>query len=184
MVDPAPFEEDPAGASGEEWAQEFLVWKQKEAIRWAGHEFDEDGIHDEDACEVCLLAKAPSCSCRCGQCCHLLIEVSLRDAQREPRIAELGSPLYASPAETSSGRRELNGYLLNTAEAGFACVFLDQTTNLCTIYDTRPLVCRIFDCDGEGRDHLIELGWLPPNHSKGDKDVDAYREVKKPPIGQ
>jgi superfamily II DNA or RNA helicase len=75
MVDPAPFEEGPAAGSGEEWAHKFLAWKQEEAIRWAGHEFDEDGIHDEDACEVCLLANAPACSCRCGQCCHLIIEV-------------------------------------------------------------------------------------------------------------
>jgi Fe-S-cluster containining protein len=168
MAYPPLFEDRPANDNDSKWAEEFLALKQTEALRWAGHEFDEEGFHDEDECQVCLLANAPTCSCRCGQCCHMLIEVSLQDAEREPRITEKGSPMYLSPEETASGQRELMGYLLNTPEANFACVFLDQTTNLCTIYETRPLVCRLFDCDGKGREHLIELGMLPPNHSKGD----------------
>jgi Fe-S-cluster containining protein len=167
MPDHAPLEgKSPAEADGD-WAAQLEARKQAEAARLAGHQFDEDGFHDEEACEICLLASAPTCQCRCGQCCHLLIEVSLADAQREPKIAEKGSPIYLSPEETASGQREMAGYLLNTAEAGFACVFLDQTTNLCTIYHTRPLVCGLFDCDGEGREQLIELGMLPSDHTKG-----------------
>jgi hypothetical protein len=27
-------------------------------------------------------------------------------------------------------------------------------------YETRPLICRLFDCDGEGKEQLIELGVL------------------------
>lgn len=168
MSDTAPSPTDPPGTDASDWTDHYEAWKQAEAIRWTGHEFDDEGLHDEEQCGVCLLANAPTCTCRCGQCCHLLIEVSLEDAQREPRIAEKCSPIYLSPEETASGQRVLAGYLLNTAEAGQACAFLDQATNLCTIYDTRPLVCRVFDCDGAGREQLIELGMLPPNHSKGE----------------
>jgi hypothetical protein len=167
MVDPAPLEGNLSAEDSSGWTDSFQAWKQAEATRWAGHQFDEDDIHDEEECEICLLAKAPTCTCRCGRCCHLLVEVSLADAQREPRIAEKGFPIYAGPELTASGQPELEGYLLNAAEAGYACVFLDQGTNLCTIYDTRPLACRLFDCDGAGRDQLIELGILPPHHSNG-----------------
>lgn len=100
-------------------------------------------------------------ACRCGECCRrLLIEVDLADAEREP-IAEKGTPLYTGSREV--GDRELAGYLLNKVTPdGHACVFLDEPTNLCTIYETRPAVCRAFDCEGEGLDQLIELGYKPP----------------------
>ena len=39
-----------------------------------------------------------------------------------------------------------------------ACAFFDKESRLCTIWETRPLVCRLFDCDGEGREQLVELG--------------------------
>ena len=53
----------------------------------------------------------------------------------------------------------LIGFLLNSAENGQACAFLDRATNLCGIYETRPLMCRLFACDK--KDELIELGILP-----------------------
>ena len=75
-------------------------------------------------------------------------------------IAEHGSPLKGFS-------EEVEGYMLNDRE-DIACVFLDRQTNLCTIYETRPLVCRLFDCAGDGREQLIELGVLnreePPVH--------------------
>ena len=92
----------------------------------------------------------------------LLIEVSVRDAEREPKIKKRGSPMYSPPELTRSGQRELIGYILNVKENGYACAFLDRATNDCTIYDTRPLPCRIFDCAGDGREQLVELGILPP----------------------
>jgi Fe-S-cluster containining protein len=97
-----------------------------------------------------------------GQCCKLIIEVGLDDARREPKIAERGSPIYAPAELTESGQAELEGYLLNDAKNGYACTFLDRSTNLCSIYDTRPWVCRIFDCDGKDREELVQLGILPP----------------------
>jgi Fe-S-cluster containining protein len=125
-----------------------------------GHQVDEDGFHEPDECYQCLLAKDPTqSSCRCGKCCRsLLIEVLLEDAEREPRIKELGSPTYTDARLTQSGQPEIEGYMLNSSANDYACAFLDRQTNLCSIYETRPLVCRLFDCDEKNREDLIELG--------------------------
>jgi len=100
--------------------------------------------------------------CRCGDCCrHLIIEAELEDAEREPKIKERGDPIYAPAELTASRKPELEGYLLNSPDNDNACAFLNQTTNLCTIYETRPWACRLFDCDGEGKEQLIQLGIRP-----------------------
>jgi Fe-S-cluster containining protein len=123
-----------------------------------GHTLDEDGFHDEAECYRCLLNKEVKNECRCGDCCrHLIIEATLEDAQQEPNIAEFGSPTYTDARLALSGQRELEGYVLND-RGDQACVFLDRHTNLCMIYATRPLSCRLFDCDKEGRQQLTELG--------------------------
>lgn len=123
------------------------------------HSTDEEGEHDEDECYRCLASKEVHSTCRCGACCGLIIEVDVRDAEVEPRIKNKGSPIYADPPET--GTRELIGYLLNSKENDYACAFLDRSCKLCTIYETRPLVCRLFDCDGDDRQKLVQLGILP-----------------------
>ena len=155
-------EETPTGSNDTdpEWLTEVGALRAEEAIRWKGHQFDEDGWHDEDECRVCLGSKAVVNDCRCGVCCSLLIEVGLEDAEQEPRIKELGSPILAPAECTASGKEELEGYLLNAPDG--PCRFLDRDTKLCSIYATRPLLCRLFSCAGEGRDQLIELGMLPP----------------------
>lgn len=100
-------------------------------------------FHDPDACELCLLTREKKCECRCGRCCELLlIETTLRDGEREPRIPAGCSPIYGGIGE----ERILIGWLLND---GGACHFFDKETRLCTIYETRPLCCRLFDCDRE-----------------------------------
>lgn len=107
------------------------------------HQLDEDGEHDPDECEVCLERDlGHSGTCGCGRCCEqLIVEASLRDAEREPRIARQGSPIKDPffPAETV-------GYLLNDVRRGY-CTFFDPSSHRCTIYETRPLVCRAFRCD-------------------------------------
>ncbi len=124
------------------------------------HQVDEDGFHEPEECYQCLLALDPTQSaCRCGKCCRsLLIEVLVEDAEREPRIKELGSPTYTDARLTRSGQPEIEGYMLNSKANDYACAFLDRQTNLCTIYETRPLICRLFDCDEKNREDLIELG--------------------------
>jgi len=122
-----------------------------------GHQGDEYGEHDPDECYTCLLAREPVApTCRCGQCCRLIIEVNLADAEREPRIKELGSPICLDARLSEGGEPELIGYLLNKPPSN-ACVFLDEQ-NLCSIYPTRPLVCRLFDCEKAKSDELIDLG--------------------------
>jgi Fe-S-cluster containining protein len=54
----------------------------------------------------------------------------------------IGSPIVDDMA---TGQRELIGYLLNGP--GGTCVFFDSETRLCTIHNTRPGCCRLFDCD-------------------------------------
>ena len=53
---------------------------------------------------------------------------------------------------------ELSGYLLNAKDG--PCVFLDRETNLCTVHPTRPLVCRLFDCDRYQEERLVQLEML------------------------
>lgn len=107
------------------------------------HQHDEDGLHEPSDCEVCIEKNQSfDSSCRCGLCCEkLIIEVSLRDSEREPKINEKGSPIFCD----ISGTRELIGWLLNSKDG--PCVFLDRESKLCTIYATRPLACRVFNCD-------------------------------------
>jgi Fe-S-cluster containining protein len=116
-----------------------------------GHDVDEEGSHVADECELCVEREhTVACTCRCGKCCEeLLIEVSLRDAEREPRIKQECSPIWDSDIQIFEGRKEVGGYLLNSGENGGACRFFDRTARLCTIHETRPLVCRLFNCDAE-----------------------------------
>lgn len=105
------------------------------------HELDEDGDHEPSECQKCIEAKdAVVCECTCGDCCrHLIIETTLADAQREPLIVQHGTPYR--------DLEEVVGYLLNDADNEYACTFFDQAANRCSIWKTRPGVCRLFNCD-------------------------------------
>ena len=92
--------------------------------------------------------------------------MQIEDAEREPKIKERGSPIYLPGDLTKSGNPELLGYLLNEEQTGHSCTFLEPSTNLCSIYETRPSACRAFDCDGEGKEQLIQLG-IRPGVSRG-----------------
>lgn len=105
------------------------------------HELDEDGDHDPEECQKCLeLEHTVVCVCDCGDCCRsLIIETTLADAEREPLIAQRGQVL-----------RDLDGvvgYCLNDEQNDYACTFFDHKTNRCTIWETRPGVCRLYNCD-------------------------------------
>lgn len=140
------------------------------------HDVDEDGEHWPDDCDVCVENKMTvECQCDCGICCEsLLIEASIRDAQREPMIAKRGKPMYD---DYGTGTRELVGYILNTKEG--PCEFFDQTNRRCTIYETRPLCCRTYCCDllnhrfrdaeeldAEGRGPTLDLGDNVPEYCR------------------
>ena len=123
------------------------------------HRFDEDNVHHEDECDLCIERNGSvSSTCRCGNCCErLILETSLSDAEREPRIA-------AECAKIRHFQDELVGYLLNDPRNGGACHFLDCQSRLCTIYETRPLMCRVFNCDAERRSgDLVDLLTYEPD---------------------
>jgi Fe-S-cluster containining protein len=137
--------------------------RERPADAEPGGDFDDDFDDDDEPEDLQPVHN----DCRCGECCRrLLIEVSQEDAEREPKIKERGDPIYADPRLTRSGKPELEGYLLNRKENAYACTFLDPTTSLCSIYETRPWVCRVFDCDGQGKEQLIQLGYRPGDRGR------------------
>ena len=109
------------------------------------HQLDFEDYHDESECELCIeQQEARCCDCRCGKCCETaIVEASFRDAEREPRIAETGMPLMD---DMRTGVKEQIGWMLGRKDGH--CVFFDPAKRLCTIYETRPLECRVFNCDG------------------------------------
>lgn len=82
------------------------------------------------------------CDC-CGACCRTYpIFASGEDAVREPRITHEARELRGD-LQTPSWRFQL--YPLPFHEG---CCFLDREQR-CTIYDTRPTVCRMFAAGSE-----------------------------------
>jgi Fe-S-cluster containining protein len=82
---------------------------------------------------------------KCGYCCQtLILEASYEDGKREPRIFTEGMMLNLDdPLEERLW--SLNG----TQE--FPCIYLDLKTNRCTIYKTRPQMCRDFEAGNDAR---------------------------------
>ena len=107
-------------------------------------------LHDPDDCELCLIQNDVrcQCSCRCGLCCeYMIIEATALDARREPKIRERGSIID----EGGEIPPDQAGWYLNR---GKGCVFFSRDSagrGVCEIYETRPLCCRLFDCDTDER---------------------------------
>mgnify|MGYP000095739552 CR=1 FL=1 len=68
----------------------------------------------------------PACA-GCGKCCHLLVDLSPGDDVPEEFVVE------------HSGMRCMD------QQGDGACIALDVQTQLCTIYERRPQVCRDFN---------------------------------------
>jgi Fe-S-cluster containining protein len=96
----------------------------------------------------CLKGMAEFVCSRCGKCCislgrHITIERSLSPVQHYCRIGITGDIL---PVTIGPAHREL--YVSGQQDPGW-CPFLRKTpsnTFSCTIYDTRPAICREFRC--------------------------------------
>jgi Fe-S-cluster containining protein len=74
----------------------------------------------------------------CGACCRTFpIRVSKQDGEREPRIAEHALVVPAWE------RSEEHYYHLHPLPFCKGCLFLGED-NLCSVYETRPQVCRRF----------------------------------------
>lgn len=92
----------------------------------------------------------------CGACCRSYrVLVSAEDAARQPRIAAEGRTL--AEHEASAYWR----YQLFPLAFHEACCFLDGR-NRCTIYDTRPRVCREFPAGDERCQDARRFVGLPP----------------------
>lgn len=124
------------------------------------HDLDEDGEHDPDECQLCLEANhSVQNTCRCGECCtKLIVEATARDAAREPLIKVLGKKLRDDVTGEYPPDDEADWYL--TAPGG--CVFYRQEgdTGVCSIYETRPMVCRLFCCEKDMADIRMEADSL------------------------
>src|SRR5688500_4647054 len=68
----------------------------------------------------------PACA-GCGKCCHLLVELT-------PLVDDVPEEFVV----------EHEGVRCMDQQGDGACVALDPVTQLCTIYDRRPQVCRDF----------------------------------------
>ncbi len=93
----------------------------------------------------------------CGACCSgaFPIFVSKMDADREPRVAAETRLLPRSLAQPGWSRQLFPLPFLET------CGFLDQAKR-CTIYQTRPQVCRDFPAGGvQCQQARAKMGQLP-----------------------
>lgn len=130
-------------AQGEEHDEECSV---PEHEAWLAGDPLAIAMHVRDACPLCLLQYDPvRCVCRCGRCCErLIIEVTAFDARIEPKIKERGGIID----EGGLVAPEDAGWLLNGPQG--PCVFFSRDAEgqgVCEIHATRPLVCRLFNCD-------------------------------------
>jgi Fe-S-cluster containining protein len=77
----------------------------------------------------------------------MIIEATALDARREPKIRERAS-IIDEGGEIPPDQAD---WMLNR---GNGCVFFSRDSEgrgVCEIYETRPLCCRLFDCDGDER---------------------------------
>lgn len=79
----------------------------------------------------------------CGACCQTFpVLVSIGDARREPRIAQ------EACAVEPWHRSEEWEYKLHPLPFSRGCLYLNEN-NRCSIYETRPDVCRVVEAGGE-----------------------------------
>lgn len=93
---------------------------------------------------------------RCGACCRTFpVFASAADAEREPRLVVFGKRLEPW-LETEQWR-----YQLHPLPFLEGCAFLNGQ-NLCSIYETRPSVCRSFDAGSAQCTEARRRIGLPP----------------------
>jgi|APIni6443716594_1056825.scaffolds.fasta_scaffold558557_2 Fe-S-cluster containining protein len=79
---------------------------------------------------------------RCGLCCTLLVRLAKEDIARIRKLGHKESCFVARDSSNSAILNRTNGY----------CRFLEIKEGIatCTIYESRPKVCREYDCIGPG----------------------------------
>lgn len=92
----------------------------------------------------------------CGACCRTFpVLVSIGDSRREPRIEA-----EACPIEPWNRTSEWE-FRLHPLPFSRGCLFLDENDS-CSVYKTRPDVCRIFDAGSEQCSEARGRVGLPP----------------------
>jgi Fe-S-cluster containining protein len=75
------------------------------------------------------------------------IEYVINTAKRQWSIILRDDPLFAKQLQVDITGKDLNFYIKrlysSPSKLPFSCLFLDENTKACSIYDVRPLVCRI-----------------------------------------
>ena len=93
-------------------------------------------------------ASVEVCAVQCGaKCCRTRSARILLSDDEAERLAELAGARTVNFREVAERRDPTHraGWLLAFAEQpGGVCPFLDQSSNLCSIYEDRPLACRRF----------------------------------------
>jgi len=95
-------------------------------------------------------ARPPSvevCAVECGaKCCRQRGQVVFMTDDEQERLARLAGTRTIRFREVAEKRDPTHraGWLLAFVDNGGVCPFLDQSSNLCSIYEDRPLACRRF----------------------------------------
>jgi Fe-S-cluster containining protein len=109
-----------------------------------------------DLADRASAAIAPEAACKkgCNHCCHIAVAVTKAEAQ------VIGQRIGRKPREVAPRSKEIGGFADVPYGYGNPCTFLKN--GLCSIYDHRPMACRIhFNMD---RDALLCM-LDPPNTS-------------------
>ena len=98
------------------------------------------------------LVPVSACRSGCAHCCHIGVAITKAEATRIAK--ETGVSLNAAAGMSVEAMRELSPQSPDVF--GGPCTFLDHQTQRCSIYDNRPLQCRLlFNLDED--DLLCQL---------------------------
>jgi len=84
------------------------------------------------------------CVCRCAEAAGRSSLKSRSGCGARAEDQGIGGPRSWTAGSTAGGEGNLKVFAQQNHEDSMACVFLDEASNLCTIHETRPLVCRLF----------------------------------------
>lgn len=120
--------------------------------------------------------KPSLCSGCHGNCCKLHVEAKVPDLVRMGLLSE-DEALWSAKkiARKLESQKIIQSYRASTMKFTIAqrsnqdCIFLDEVSRLCTIYDVRPDVCRRFPEVGP------RPGWCPTEKRKSPKPMESKR---------
>lgn len=127
------------------------------------HEWIDDYIKDDD--KMCASAgRELSCRAGCGACCAILVEVQDEEADYVYGVIKKKGISLDRERLLEQSSYSMSDYQKNYFSGKSKCALLGED-NLCTIYEERPMACRLHvsvddpelckpTLDGEARDHL------------------------------